>query len=138
MSDQGSSKILIVEDESIVAMDIQRRLERLDYAVVGLDYVDFAMVSFGDAAHEKREVTLAHPASGEQFVFRNYAYLRCRGKKIAGRGDLAAFVIRDSGLETSASFRLNGQQASMLTMGWYVFGNADNQPVAWSGFLEQL
>lgn len=35
MNEQTSSKILIVEDESIVAMDIQRRLERMSYTVVG-------------------------------------------------------------------------------------------------------
>jgi len=81
--------------------------------VVGPDYVDYAMVTFGNPADEKREVTLAHPTSGEQFVFRNYAYLRCRGKSIAGRGDLVSFVIRDSGQGASASFHLNGQQASV-------------------------
>lgn len=35
MNEQASSRILIVEDESIVAMDIQRRLERMSYTVVG-------------------------------------------------------------------------------------------------------
>ena len=65
--------------------------------VVGPDYVDYAMVSFGSPVDEKREVTLAHPTSGEQFVFRNYAYLRCRNKSIVGRGHLVAFVISDAG-----------------------------------------
>jgi hypothetical protein len=58
-------------------------------------------------------VTLAHPTSGEQFVFRNYAYLRCRGKSIVGRGGLVAFDIPDSGLEAASTFHLNGQQTSM-------------------------
>jgi hypothetical protein len=81
--------------------------------VVGPDHVDYAMVTFGSPVDEKREVTLAHPTSGEQSVFRNYAYLRCRGKTIVGRGDLVAFVIRDSGAGTSATLSLNGQPAPL-------------------------
>ena len=81
--------------------------------VIGPDYVDYTMVSFGSPAEEPREVTLAHPASGEKFVFRNYAYLRCKGKSVVGRGGLVSFVISDSGLGTSPTLRLNGQQAVM-------------------------
>ena len=69
--------------------------------VIGPDYVDYAMVSFGGPADEKRELTLAQPASGERFVFRDYAYLRCRGGSVVGRGGLISFDIRDSGMGTS-------------------------------------
>ena len=41
----GNEKILIVEDEKIIALDLQRRLERFGYTVVG-------MASEGDAAIE--------------------------------------------------------------------------------------
>ena len=81
--------------------------------VVGPDYVDYAMVSFGDPLDEKLQVTLAHPASGESFTFRSHAYLRCRRDRIVGRGNLAGFVIRDGGVGASATLSLNGQPAPL-------------------------
>jgi hypothetical protein len=79
--------------------------------IIGPDYVDYALVGFGNPVDEKREITLAHPAGGERFTFRSFAYLRCRGKRIAGRGNLVAFVIRDAGMGPSATLSLNGQPA---------------------------
>jgi len=38
MREKAKSKILIVEDEGVVAKDIQGRLERLGYAIVGIAY----------------------------------------------------------------------------------------------------
>ncbi len=38
MREKAKSKILIVEDEGVVAKDIQMRLERLGYAIVGIAY----------------------------------------------------------------------------------------------------
>jgi hypothetical protein len=92
---------------------VAQTLDAIAVKVVGPDYVDYAMVTFGNPVDGKREVTLAHPASGEQFVFHNYAYLRCRDKNVVGRGNLVFFDIRDSSLGTSPTFRLNGQQAAM-------------------------
>jgi hypothetical protein len=81
--------------------------------IIGPDYVDYAMVGFGNPVDEQREVTLTNPAGGETFTFRSFAYLRCRGKSIAGRGNLTAFVIRDGGVGPSATLSLNGQPASL-------------------------
>ena len=69
------------------------------------------MVSFNNPVDEKREVALTSPTTGESFVFRSFAYLRCRGKSIAGRGSPVAFVIRDGGVGPSATLSLNGQPA---------------------------
>ncbi len=71
------------------------------------------MVSFADPADEKREVTLTHPAGGESFIFRSFAYLRYQGNSIVGRGDLVAFVVRDGGTGASARLNLNGRPAVM-------------------------
>jgi hypothetical protein len=79
--------------------------------IIGPDYVDYAMVSFSNPVDEKREVALTNPSSGETFIFRSFAYLRCRGKSIAGRGNPAAFVIDDGGVGPSATLSLNGQPA---------------------------
>jgi hypothetical protein len=79
--------------------------------ISGPDYVDYAMVSFSSPVDEKREVTLSNPSSGETFVFRSFAYLRCRGNSIAGRGNLMAFVIGDGGVGPSTTLSLNGQAA---------------------------
>ena len=65
-------------------------------------------------ADEKRAVTLTHPASGESFIFRSFAYLRCRGKRIVGRGDLVAFVVRDGGAGASATLSLNGRERQLM------------------------
>ncbi len=81
--------------------------------ILGPDYVDYAMASFSNPADEKREVTLANPSSGETFVFRSFAYVRCRSKAVVGRGDLVAFVINDAGAGPSATLSLNGQPASL-------------------------
>ena len=81
--------------------------------IVGPDYVDYSMISFGNPLDEKRGVTLTHPASGESFVFRSCAYLRCRGDRIVGRGDLTAFAILEDGAARSATLSLNGQHAPL-------------------------
>ena len=62
---------------------------------------------------EKRAVTLTHPAGGESLIFRSFAYLRCRGKRIVGRGDLVSFVVRDGGAGASATLSLNGRPAPL-------------------------
>jgi hypothetical protein len=85
--------------------------------IIGPDYVDYAMLSFGNPPDDKREVTLTSPSSGETFTFRSFAYVRCRGKSIAGRGDLAAFVIGDGGLGPSATLSLNGRPAPVMAAG---------------------
>lgn len=75
----------------------------------GPDYVDYVMAAFGNPVDEKREVAVANPASGERFVFRSFAYVRCQGNAIAARGKLTAFVISASGTAASATLTLNGQ-----------------------------
>lgn len=51
MTNMSSVKVLVVEDESIVAMDIKNRLETMDYEVP-------AVVSSGEEAVEKAALTL--------------------------------------------------------------------------------
>ena len=78
--------------------------------IVGPDYVDYAMVGFGNPVDEKRLVTLANPAGGESFVFSSFAYLRCRAKSLVGRRNLASLVIAGSG-GAAPALSLNGQPA---------------------------
>ena len=85
--------------------------------IVGPAYVDYAMVSFGNPVDEKREVTLSAPAGGETFTFRSFAYVRCQGNRIVGRGNLVAFAIGDAGAGPSAALSLNGQPALLLRSG---------------------
>ena len=82
--------------------------------IIGPGYVDYAMAAFGNPVDEKRPVTLAHPTSGERFVFRSFAFLRCRDKRIVGRGDLAGFVI-SGGKGAAATLTLNGRPTPVKT-----------------------
>ncbi len=79
--------------------------------IIGPDYVDYAMVSFSNPVDEQQEVALTDPSSGESFVFRSFAYLRCRGKGIVGRGSPVGLVIAQGGMGPSATLSLNGQPA---------------------------
>jgi hypothetical protein len=81
--------------------------------IIGPNWVDYAMVSFAKEPGDDREVTLGNPASGESFSFRSFAYVRCRGKSIVGRGSPSAFVISDGGVGPSATLSLNGQPAPL-------------------------
>jgi hypothetical protein len=81
--------------------------------VVGPGYVDYAMVSFGREVDGQRPTALARAAGGESFTFQGFAYLRCRGNQVVGRGRLSSFSIPDGGAGKPATFSLNGQPAAL-------------------------
>ena len=50
----NNEKILIVEDEKVIALDIQRRLERYGYSVVGMG-VPSSRTNFANSSLERRK-----------------------------------------------------------------------------------
>jgi hypothetical protein len=82
--------------------------------IVGPDYVDYAMIGFGNPLDEKREITLKSPSGSESFTFRIYAYLRCRGIDIVARGNLVGFDMGDGGAGPSPMLTLNGRPVTVM------------------------